>query len=227
MSYSARWPESRSTQCFADRNYARAARTPLDPDTRHPAPACHTSHPPVAHSTYHPASTLTSTCHPRGTAICLFYPGTGSALGVKVADRQAGTAQRRLAPGCWAEGQPCRGWQRSGDWPTGLLHQSGGAQQLNTWRSSSARGARPPAGSTWRRGPGDGGSGDDGSRDGWRRAWARGLGPGRPGFGEDGSEAARAGPGRRPDGGRGQATGGGAWQPGGGWRRGGRAGAGD
>lgn len=50
MSYSARWPESRSTRCFADRNYARAARTPLDP--RYPPPSPRLPHqPPPAHAT--------------------------------------------------------------------------------------------------------------------------------------------------------------------------------
>jgi hypothetical protein len=49
MSYSARWPESRSTRCFADRNYARAARTPLDP--RYPPPSPRLPHqPPPAHA---------------------------------------------------------------------------------------------------------------------------------------------------------------------------------
>jgi hypothetical protein len=73
MSYSARWPESRSTQCFADRNYARAARTPLDPDTRHLAPARHTSHHRPRRSLAGAAAT-----GPRGLGRRAAVPGTAA-----------------------------------------------------------------------------------------------------------------------------------------------------
>jgi hypothetical protein len=50
MSYSARWPGPKPSRCFADRNYARAARTPLDP--RYPPPGPRLPHqPPPAHAT--------------------------------------------------------------------------------------------------------------------------------------------------------------------------------
>jgi hypothetical protein len=94
-------------------------------------------------------------------------------------------------PGGWAEGQLCRGRRRSRDWPTGLLHQSGGAQQLNTYRTIARRqhlaqgpGDRGPATTA---AAGTAGAGPD----------RQGAGPGRQGLGEDGSGTARAGPGRQ------------------------------
>jgi hypothetical protein len=203
---------------------------PAHATVRHPHPppsATHTSHPPAAHSTYHPASTLTSTCHPRGTAICLFYPGTGSALGVKSrrpASWNGAAATGTRVPGRRAAGP---GRHRSGDWPTGLLHQSGGAQQFNAYRTTARR-------QHLAQGPERQGLGDDGSGDGWRRDWPPGgWGVAAPWLGEDGGGAARAGPGRQAGRGRGQGL---AEEPGRqagrarlaeGWRgwRGGRLGA--
>lgn len=113
MSYSARWPESRSTRCFADRNYARAARTPLDPDTRHPAPACHTSHhpptPPSAADTGHrppPApATLRRPHQPPSAADTGHRPGSAPAT-VRDPYRPRPAAQHAARPPMLATGRP-------------------------------------------------------------------------------------------------------------------------
>ncbi len=170
------------------------------------------THPSAAHSTYHPASTLTSTCHPRGTAICLFYPGTCSALGVKsrrpaswngaaasgtrVLGRRTTVpetaAERRLADGAVAP-------ERRG---AASQHV---AQQLNTYRTTARR-------QHLAQGPGR-------RRQQGRLAPSLGQGAGAwpSGLGEDDSRAARAGPGRRADGDAGRRLAEGPGSQGAGW----------
>jgi hypothetical protein len=149
MSYSARWPGPKPSRCFADRNYARAARTPLDP--RYPPPGPRLPHqPPPAHATVRHPHQPPSGIH-TGRAPPPSTPHgwrRGVAGGGWATERRGGRAAGRPAGG-WVgrRGGRAAGWVGQVGEVVTLRHQVNSAVAFRSWAAHFAPGAVTVTGS--------------------------------------------------------------------------------